>query len=36
MIDLSKNFPAESSVDLSKAEEKFSEPVFDSETPTPA
>mgnify|MGYP002622313572 CR=1 FL=1 len=35
MIDLSKNFPAESSVDLSKAGEKISEPIFDSETPSP-
>ena len=35
MIDLSKNFPAESSVDLSKADEKISEPLFNSENPTP-
>ena len=33
MIDLSKNFPAESSVDLSKTEEKISEPNFNSENP---
>ena len=36
MIDLSKNFPAESSVDLSKAEEKISEPLFNPENPTTA
>lgn len=36
MIDLSKNFPAPSSVDLSKAEDKISEPLFNAENPTPA
>lgn len=36
MIDLSKNFPAPSSVDLSKAEDRISEPLFNAENPTPA